>query len=197
MRIQSNKHERLLTLVCMLLLLIVPTTRALEEGELNLQTYRGVILSVEPAEENPLGESGYDSEAFFVDVRLLNGPFSGQVINVLHVTGGNPAYDIFVEPGNKVLLEAEVDGDQLINVYIADHIRDTYVYLLVGLFAVLVLAIGGKSGFRSLFSLIVTVVLVAQVFLPLLLRGYSPLPLAVLLSILAILLPDSSRWLES
>lgn len=186
MRIQSFKLVRLLTLFCMLLLLFVPTTRALEEGELNLQTYRGVILSVEPAEENPLGESGYDSEAFFVDVRLLNGPFSGHVINVLHVTGGNPAYDIFVEPGNKVLLEAEVDGDQLINVYIADHIRDTYVYLLVGLFAVLVLAIGGKSGFRSLFSLIVTVVLVAQVFLPLLLRGYSPLPLAVLLSILAI-----------
>jgi len=186
MRIQSFKLVRLLTLFCMLLLLFVPTTRALEEGELNLQTYRGVILSVEPAEENPLGESGYDSEAFFVDVRLLNGPFSGQVINVLHVTGGNPAYDIFVEPGNKVLLEAEVDGDQLINVYIADHIRDTYVYLLVGLFVMLVLAIGGKSGFRSLFSLIVTVVLVAQVFLPLLLRGYSPLPLAVLLSILAI-----------
>ncbi|NLW16785.1 MAG: YibE/F family protein [Firmicutes bacterium] len=185
MRPKSYKCIFLLS-IC-LLLLFVPAAQATEETELNLQTFRGIVLEVEPAEENPLGESGYDSEANNVTIRFLNGPYKGQEMTILHITGGNPAYDIFVEPGNKVLLEAELDGDELVNVYIADHIRDTYVYVLVGLFCLLVLLIGGKAGLRAMFSLIVTVILVAQVFLPLLLRGYSPLPLAVLLSTLSII----------
>lgn len=188
MRLVSRKNIWLFVVPCMLLLAIFAPIAMAAEPELPLQTYRGVVLKVEPAEGNPLGESGYQSEAFNVEIELLNGPFRNQVITVYHVTGGSPSYDIFVEPGNKVLLEAEVDGEELINVYIADHIRDTFIYLLIGLFAVLVLLIGGKSGFRSLFSLIVTLVLVAQVFLPLLLRGYQPLLLATLLSVLAIII---------
>lgn len=188
MRHKSCKPIWLLTLCSLLLLVFVAPVSAAQEGELELQTFRAEVLSVERAEENPLGESGYESEAFYVELRVLNGRFSGQTISVFHVTGGNPAYDILVEPGDKVLIEAEVDEDQLVNVYIADHIRDTYVYLLVGLFVALVIIVGGKAGMRSLFGLVVTIILVSQVFLPLLLRGYSPLPLSVLLSIFAIVI---------
>ncbi|HBK86102.1 MAG TPA: YibE/F family protein, partial [Firmicutes bacterium] len=100
----------------------------------------------------------------------------------------NPYYDIIVEPGDKVLLEAEVVEGELVSAYIADHIRDTFIYLLIGLFVLLVLLIGGKSGLRSLLGLLITIVLIAQVFLPLLFRGYQPLPLAVLLSVLSIII---------
>ncbi|NLY53786.1 MAG: YibE/F family protein [Firmicutes bacterium] len=173
-------------LVGLLFLALFPSMAGAEDTGLEL--YRGIVLTVEPAEENPLEDSGYGSQVFYVDVRILNGPFRDQVVTVYHVNGGNPTYDIFVEPGNRVLLEAEVDGDELLNVYISDHIRDTFVYILIGLFALLVLLLGGKAGLRSLISLLVTLILVSQVFLPLLLQGYNPMLLAVLLSILSIVI---------
>lgn len=175
-------------LVSMLLAIVIAPAVLAKAIEEPLQTYRGVVLSIEAAEENPLEESGYQSEAFDVEVKILNGPFRGQVISVSHVTGGNPYYDIIVEPGDKVLLEAEVVEGELVSAYIADHIRDTFIYLLIGLFVLLVLLIGGKSGLRSLLGLLITIVLIAQVFLPLLFRGYQPLPLAVLLSVLSIII---------
>lgn len=188
MRFLNSKNRWLYIATWILIFVSLAPMALATESEMPLETYRGVVLQVEPAEDNPLSESGYQSEAYNVEIRLLNGPFRNQVISVYHVTGGNPSYDIYVEPGNKVLIEAEVDGDELVSAYIADHIRDTFIYLLIGLFAFLVLLIGGKSGLRSLFSLFVTLILVAQVFLPLLLRGYQPLLLAVLLSVLAIVI---------
>lgn len=188
MRFLNSKNRWLYIATWILIFVSLAPMALATESEMPLETYRGVVLQVEPAEDNPLSESGYQSEAYNVEIRLLNGPFRNQVISVYHVTGGNPSYDIYVEPGNKVLIEAEVDGDELVSAYIADHIRDTFTYLLIGLFALLVLLIGGKSGLRSLFSLFVTLILVAQVFLPLLLRGYQPLLLAVLLSVLAIVI---------
>jgi uncharacterized membrane protein len=175
-------------LVSMLLAIVIAPAVLAKAIEEPLQTYRGVVLSIEAAEENPLEESGYQSEAFDVEVKILNGPFRDQEISVYHITGGNPSYDIIVEPGDKVLLEAEVVEGELVSAYIADHIRDTFIYLLIGLFVLLVLLIGGKSGLRSLLGLLITVILIAQVFLPLLFRGYQPLLLAVLLSVLSIII---------
>lgn len=182
-----KKHIGWTLIITMLLMVVmIPSTQALLEEE-NLQTYRGLVLQVEPAEENPLEGSGYESEAFDVEVKILNGPFRDRVISVYHITGDNPSYDIFVEPGNKVLLEAEIEGNELISVYISNHIRDTFIYLLLALFALLVVLIGGKSGLRSLFSLFVTGVLIVQVFLPLLVRGYQPILLASILSVISII----------
>ncbi len=175
-------------LASMLLAMIIAPAVLAEAEEEPLQTYRGLVLKIEAAEENPLEESGYQSEAFNVEIKILNGPFRDQEISVYHITGGNPSYDIIVEPGDKVLLEAEVVEGELVSAYIADHIRDTFIYLLIGLFVLLVLLIGGKSGLRSLLSLLITVILIAQVFLPLLFRGYQPLLLAVLLSVLSIII---------
>lgn len=185
MRLLSRKHKWLSLIVGIVILLSFVPNALAAESELPLETYRGIVLSVEPAEDNPLGETGYESEAFDVEIKLLNGPFRDQIITVFHVTGGNPSYDIHLEPGNKVLLEAEVEGEELVAIYVADHIRDTFVYLLIGLFVVLVLLIGGKAGLRALFSLVVTIVLVLQVFLPLLMQGHQPLLIAILMSVLA------------
>ena len=166
---------------------LCPVLAYAQPEEASLQTYRGQVLSIEEAEDNPLSEAGYQTEALNVEVKILSGPFKQQTREIYHVTSGNPGYDIYVQPGDKVLLEAEVVDEQLGNVYIADHIRDTYVYGLFALFVVAVLLVGGKSGLKSLLSLVVIAILLLQVFLPLLLRGYQPLPLAMLVAALAIL----------
>lgn len=166
---------------------LCPVLAYAQPEEASLQTYRGQVLSIEEAEDNPLSEAGYQTEALNVEVKILSGPFKQQTREIYHVTSGNPGYDIYVQPGDKVLLEAEVVDEQLGNVYIADHIRDTYVYGLCALFVVAVLLVGGKSGLKSLLSLVVIAILLLQVFLPLLLRGYQPLPLAMLVAALAIL----------
>lgn len=169
-------------------LLPLPLAGAEEPAEALQQTVRGVILQVEEAaSDSELTDEGFESKAYYVDVKITSGEHKGRVVNVYHVTGGNPVFDIFVNPGDRVLLIAETQNGELLNVYIADHVRDSYVYIMLGAFVVLILLLGGRQGAKALFSLLVTGVLVWYVLLPLILRGYSPMPVAVVVSALSIM----------
>ncbi len=183
----------LVLLLCIVLVSMNPLPAAKAEEpdavpEVPQEIVRGTVRQVEESlEDTGLGEQGFESKAFYVDVEITSGPHKGRLVNIYHVTSGNPAFDIFVNQGDKVLLITESQDGELLNVYIGDHVRDTYIYTLLGLFVALLLLLGGRQGAKALFSLIVTGVLIGYVLLPLILRGYAPMPVAVAVSALAII----------
>lgn len=120
-----------------------------------------------------------------VDIKILTGEHKGDKAIIENVLMGNPAYDIKLKKGDKVILHVEQDDDGGVNYFIADKQRVPTLYWLMGLFFALLLIIGGKRGFFSLISILITLGLIFWVLTPLILSGISPVLATVLVCIFA------------
>lgn len=119
-----------------------------------------------------------------VKVKITSGEFKDKIILIDNSTTGNPAYDIWVAPGDSVLLIVEILAGDIFNGYIVDFVRDTYIFMLIGLFILLLILIGQKQGIKTVFTLGFTVLIIGKFMLPLLFKGYNPVWLALFTGIL-------------
>lgn len=120
-----------------------------------------------------------------VDVKILTGPHKGDKAIIENVLMGNPAYDIKLKKGDKVILHVENADDGGVNFFIADKMRVNTLYWLAGLFFALLLIVGSKRGFFSLISILITLGLIFWVLTPLILSGMNPILATVLICVLA------------
>ena len=139
-----------------------------------------------------LSEEKVSSEIFgepvlqqVVEVGITSGKFKGKKWIVTNEQSNNPVFDIRVKQGDAVVLYIDVTDGEIRDVFISDYLRQPYIYALVLLFIVLLLAIGWRQGLKTMAALFLTLVLVWGVLLPGFLHGYNPLLVTVLVSVLA------------
>lgn len=120
-----------------------------------------------------------------VDVKILSGPHKGDKAIIENVLMGNPAYDIKLKKGDKVILHVDQADDGGVNFFIADKMRVNTLYWLAGLFFALLLIIGSKKGLFSLISILITLGLIFWALTPLILSGMNPVLATVLICVLA------------
>lgn len=125
-----------------------------------------------------------------VTVRVLTGEFKGAQRIVDNMLTGNPAYDIQLNKGDKVILHFEPVSEDVItaddvDIFIADIKRDNAMYFSFGIFTLLLLIIGKRKGINSLISIAATVALIFYVLMPLVLNGVSPIICAVIVGVLS------------
>ncbi|HPT41963.1 MAG TPA: YibE/F family protein [Candidatus Gastranaerophilaceae bacterium] len=153
-------------------------------GEI-LKSQVGKVLSVENLIENILPQSGGIKQIKqSVEVEVLTGEKKGDKIIVDNMLMGNPAYDINLKNGDRVILHAE-KAQGGINFFIADKQRVNTLYFLSGLFCLLVLIVGKKRGLFSLLSIFFTLGLVFWALTPLILSGMNPILATVLVCIIS------------
>ncbi len=139
---------------------------------------RAVVLEVGPEVEEDMGY-GMIYRTQRVKLRVTSGPRKGQFIELDHSNLNEPGYEMKVDVGRHVLVSAVFSGSQASDIFIEDYARDGYLsWLGVGFIGVLIL-VGGRKGFKTAFTLGITALAVVKVLLPLLLAGYSPLPVSV------------------
>lgn len=125
-----------------------------------------------------------------VTVKVLNGQFKGTERITDNMLTGNPAYDIHLEKGDKVILHFEPIKESVItaddvNIYIADVKRSNAILFSFGFFTLLLLIIGRRKGIYSLAAIGSTVALIFYVLMPLVLNGFPPIFAAIIVGILA------------
>ncbi len=147
---------------------------------------RAVVLEAEinPERDQEFGAGTYIQE---VTLEITSGELKGEVFQVDNILMGNPVYDVEVEEGDRILVGIEGSMDNVEGVHIKDYARDTYLYLIIGLFLVLLVIIGGIKGLKSVITIGLTLVLIVRVLIPGILQGYSPILLAVFISIVVTL----------
>jgi len=124
----------------------------------------------------------------FVELKMLSGKFKGKTVETEHMTSSMMGGQMVVKPGDKVLvfvdddpsLAESPDGKPMF--YIADYYRISPLIWLAVFYALLLLAIGGAKGFKSLISLVLTIGLLFIVLFPLTLKGWNPLLVSVVLA---------------
>ncbi len=125
-----------------------------------------------------------------VTVKITKGQFKGKEKVTENLMTGNPAYEVFLKEGDRVLLMMESLSESPksldeVDIFITDIKRIGTVYLFSGLFVLFLIVIGKKKGLMSLLSIVITVLLIFIIFVPLVLWGVSPIIAALIISVLS------------
>lgn len=116
------------------------------------------------------------TEEQLMTVRLLNGPHQDQEVSIINMLTGKMEFDEFYETGGVVLVEYDVVDGKPIHGVARGHYRLLMQLVLIGLFALLLLAVAGVTGLKAMLSFVFAALVLWKLFFPLLLRGFPPLP---------------------
>ena len=113
-------------------------------------------------------------------VEIIEGERQGEILDAqIEGPGGSQLIGDY-KPGDEVVVSITRSADESAPyIAVADRWRTLPLELLVGLFAVAVIAVGGWRGARALVALGLTIAIILKILLPLMIRGVPPLPLAV------------------
>lgn len=126
-----------------------------------------------------------ESKIQTIKIKVLTGELKGQEFITENVLSNNPAYDISVTEGDRVILNIEKLEEGKYEVNIADKYRFNALIILFSLFVILILIFGGIKGLKALISLGITYILIFYLLVPSILKGMSPLILTIIICLLA------------
>lgn len=117
--------------------------------------------------------TGYRGQQMLL-AEVTSGRYEGQTLQVYNYVG--PLYGVPVEEGDGVtlIISTYADGSHTGSVYEFD--RGIPLAVVVGLFLVAAVVIGGKTGAKSLLGLGITLACLFWVLIPLLLKGWPTVP---------------------
>lgn len=174
-------------LFVMLLFGLISPCLALETPDLPSEVGKVEKVTYEDVAEGLQNENNVKQK---VQIKVLTGQFKGTVQTLDNMLTGNPAYDISLNKGDKVVLHLEAKNTEVnsvddVDFFIADIKRDYSLEAFAALFMVLLVVIGRKKGVFSLVSIIATISLMFFVLVPLILHGVNPVVSAVVVGILS------------
>ena len=174
-------------LFVMLLFGLISPCLALETPDLPSEVGKVEKVTYEDVADGLQNENNVKQK---VQVKVLTGQFKGTVQTLDNMLTGNPAYDISLNKGDKVVLHldaknTEVNSVDDVDFFIADLKRDYSLEAFAALFMILLVIIGRKKGVFSLVSIIATISLMFFVLVPLILHGVNPVVSAVVAGILS------------
>lgn len=122
-----------------------------------------------------------------LELGILSGPFKGQIKKYYGISNLDVVSAQSYKVGDKVIVSYDQNEAGEYSFYIIDFVRTAPLFYLVILFVLVVLVIGGKKGFFSILSLVLTFFLMIKVLVPLVFRGWDPLWTGIGISFLILL----------
>ncbi len=127
------------------------------------------ILS-DSCQPDPVAEGAYRGEQTLL-VEVKTGQYAGETLLVTNAVG--PIYSQRAAVGQSLtlIISTYANGDHRATVY--EYDRSTAIYIILGLFVLITILVGGKTGARSVLGLGLTVAALLLVLIPLLMKGWN------------------------
>ena len=158
-----------------LLFLLTPIFTGAQEVYEDLQgVWRAEVLEIIDSGERDIQGTDARTKYQTIKVEILEGERVGEIVEIENDF-------ILLKEGQKFYMNylITIQGDEIFSVRDIDR-RSTLIFL-TALFAAIVLYFGRWQGMRSLLSLIGSFLIIIYVLLPLLIKGYNPVLISVLL----------------
>lgn len=110
-------------------------------------------------------------------LEILSGTYKGRVVETVNYFSA--LYSVVVNAGDTVSVRIDTVPDGRYQVSLYNYNRVPLIIALVLLFALALLSIGGWQGLRALGGLVFTFISIVYLLLPLMLKGWAPVPLTV------------------
>lgn len=173
----------------MLIFSILPAVAEVRASEdIMMERYeKALVLEVNDIRSTPEAQESMFTEQI-IKVKVISGQYKGKVIEARNSLSGSKGWDLHVKPGDKVVLYMTEENGKISEVYIADMARASYLNYLIIVFVLSLIIIGGIKGIKSLVALCFTILAIYKVLLPVLVKGYPPIPVTVAVLIAVTLL---------
>lgn len=144
-------------------------------GDSYAEYERGRVVEIlaDSCEPDPVADGGYrGDQTLLVEVR--SGQYKGETLLTTNNVG--PLYGEPAAVGDRVtlIISTYSSGEHRSTVY--EYDRSTAIYIILGLFFLVTILVGGKTGAKSILGLVLTVALLLTVLIPLLMKGWPTLP---------------------
>ena len=164
-------------LVISIILLAIPTGF---EGALQFRDAEKCRVLVEEIDNSKLIDTGLIRTGQQVcSVKILSGKFKGQVTEGWNMLGGSLSQDKLFRPGDVVQAivhyETSESGTVFHSVNLIDYYRLKVEFILAVAFAVFLISFAGMTGIRSVFSFVITILVLWKILVPFYLKGFNPI----------------------
>ncbi|MBX9691005.1 MAG: YibE/F family protein [Cyanobacteria bacterium] len=116
---------------------------------------------------------------------IMEGRLKGSELDLTNELSENPTSNIYVKPGQELVLALANAGGTRLMPSIVDVHRTPILIWLSAIFLLALVILGGQEGLKRMIALACTLTAASLMLLPLTLSGLSPMVLTLLLSILA------------
>ncbi|MDY6968422.1 MAG: YibE/F family protein [Spirochaetota bacterium] len=125
-----------------------------------------------------------------VHLKVLEGIYKGKIKLAIFRGENDMPKEMFYKKGDTVYIGISkiegTDQEEYISLYDIDN--STSIIMMIILLIIFIVIIGRIKGIFSLLALIITIMLLFFVLVPLTLKGYSPLPISIAISIFSIII---------
>jgi uncharacterized membrane protein len=156
------------------------------EGLPNLKHYKGRVLTVETVTslQDPTLPNGETKQ--ISQIQFVQGPFKGRIYpGIVNYIRKSDPQQIYLEVDDLVIVSAELtdSGDNIKNIYVSSYYRAGMLSAALALTALALAAVCWVSGARGALALAAFGFLAVFGFIPLMLRGVSPILLSLPLAL--------------
>ena len=145
--------------------------------------YKGKVLEIISDTKEEL-EDGSATRTQVLKVRITNGPFKDEIIEVKNSSDARSAYNITIKEGQDIFFKLEFDDKgNIAGAYITELVRDSYLIIITILFIIVLILVGRFKGFKAAIALALTIASVFFILIPLILKGINPVLISVLLGV--------------
>ena len=141
---------------------------------------KGTVLEIltDNCTESEVAESAMRGDQLLL-VEVTSGQYKGETLMVSHAVG--PMYGEQAKVGQSIvmIISTYADGSHRANLY--EYNRTPAAIIVIGLFILVTILVGGRTGAKSIVGLLLTIAVLLAVFLPLLMKGWEPITTAFLL----------------
>ena len=182
MKYLSDKKEMISCIfsILLIIILIILPTGFEKQIYINSESAKAKVIEVnnDNVQSNGIIKSGNQ----VCMVEILTGEYKGEILEGMNLLSGKLESDKFFETGDRALVLIEkTSKNELISVNMLEHYRVNKIIILVGIFFGLLLLFAGKTGARTIISFILTIMLIWKLLIPLLLKGYNPIMIALVI----------------
>lgn len=135
----------------------------------NAETVTAEVLTVDKKTETK-GDN-FTSTVVIFRAQINGGKHGGEVVKAYQEHNSQVANMRIVRPGDKVILKNYKVEDLGTDWAVENFSRSDILYILIAVFAVMVIIFGRSKGFRTIISLVYTCIAVFAVFVPAVLSG--------------------------
>lgn len=164
-------------LIISIILMAIPTGF---EGALQFRDAEKCRVLVEEVDNSKLIDTGLIRTGQQVcSVKILSGKFKGQLTEGWNMLGGSLSQDKLFRPGDIVQAivhyETSESGTVFYSVNLIDYYRLKVELILAVAFAVFLISFAGMTGIRSVFSFVITILVLWKILVPFYLKGFNPI----------------------
>ncbi|TWH46979.1 YibE/F family protein [Sporomusa sp. KB1] len=157
------KKLLLLVLITMITMLLLPSILQAAPAVSPVEYEKGVVIFVGPFDQS-MQKQYQMGKGELVTIQLTSGPETGKVVDTFNFVSERSPYEIRVKAGDKVIVAVTHDFGK-INYHVSDFDRFDYVYLLVGLFVLVLVVFGRFIGAKSVLVIAFSMLVIFKFFI--------------------------------